>query len=159
MKLKLALAAGVALLAVPAFSSASAQAANMYVSGGYSSFDGNGATLGGITGRLGVGFGPNLGVEGEATFGVDDDAGLELDNEFGVFGVGRLPISEQFDLFARVGWARIETDPGSDEDGVAYGVGGDYYFTANDGIRADYTRHDYDAGDVDQWSVSYVRKF
>src|SRR5262249_25439344 len=151
-----ALAAGAALFAVPAFSTASAQTANMYGTVGYSTFDGNGANLGAITGRLGVGFGQNFAVEGEASFGVKDDSGLELDNELGIFGVAKLPVTEQFDVFARVGWARIETDPGTDEDGVAYGAGGEYFFTPADGIRGEYTRHDYDAGDVDSWAISYV---
>jgi outer membrane immunogenic protein len=159
MKLKLAIMAGAALIA-PAFMTANAQAANVYVNGGYTHFDGDGgAELGAITGRVGVGFGQHFAVEGEASFGVDDDGGLELDNELGIFAVGKLPLSPQFDIFARAGVARIETSPGGEEDGAAYGVGGQFNFTANDGIRGDWTRHDYDAGDVDAYSISYVRKF
>ena len=159
MKLKLALAAAAAL-AAPAFMTANAQAANVYVSGGYTHFDGDGGgELGGLTGRVGVGFGQHFAVEGEASFGVKDDGGLELDNELGLFAVGKLPVSSSFELLGRVGVSRIETSPGGDEDGVAYGVGGQFNLTANDGIRGDWTRHDYDAGDVDAYSISYVRKF
>ena len=159
MKLKLALAATAALIA-PAFMTANAQAANVYVSGGYTEFDGDGgADLGGITGRVGVGFGPHFAIEGEASFGVKDDGGLELDNELGIFGVAKLPLTSQFDIFARAGVSRIETSPGGDEDGAAYGVGGQFNFTPNDGIRGDWTRHDYDVGDVDAYSISYVRNF
>jgi hypothetical protein len=157
MKLKLALAAAAALVA-PAFMSAHAQA-GVYINGGYSSFDGNGATLGALTGRVGVDVTPNFAIEGEASFGVDDDSGLELDNEIGAFVVGKLPVSQQFDVFARVGVARIETSPGGDEDGLAYGAGGQFWLTSNDGIRGEFTRHDYDAGEVDQWGISYVRRF
>jgi len=158
MKLKLALAAAAALVA-PAFMSAHAQNANVYINAGYSNFDGNGATLGALTGRVGVGLGPNFAIEGEASFGIDDDSGLELDNEIGAFVVGKLPVSQQFDVFARVGVARIETSPGGSEDGLAYGAGGQFWLTGNDGIRGDFTRHDYDAGEVDQWNISYVRRF
>jgi hypothetical protein len=160
MKLKLALAAAVAALAAPAFMTASAQNANIYIGGGYTHFDGDGgAELGGLTGRIGVDFGQYFAVEGEASFGVKDDSGTELDSELGIFAVGKLPVSQYFDVFARVGVARIETSPGGDEDGVAYGVGGQFNFTDKDGIRGDWTRHDYDAGDVDAYAISYIRRF
>jgi len=159
MKLKLALAAATILVA-PALMTANAQQSSVYVSGGYTHFDGDGgAELGGITGRVGVGITPNFAIEGEASFGVSDDSGTELDNELGIFAVGKLPISPSFDVFGRVGLARIETSPGGSEDGVAYGVGGTLNLSPVDGIRLDYTRHDYDAGDVDAISLSYVRGF
>lgn len=159
MKLQIALAAASMLIA-PAFMSAQAQTTGVYVSGGYTQFDGDGgASLGGITGRVGVNLSPNFAIEGEGSFGVKDDGGTELDNEFGAFVVGKLPVSPQFDLFARVGAARIETSPGGSEDGLAYGAGAQWNLTAQDGIRGDWTRHDYDAGDVDAYSLSYVRSF
>ena len=159
MKLKLALAAAPMLVA-PAFMSATAQDANVYINAGYTQFDGDGGgDLGGITGRVGVGFGRYFAVEGEASFGVADDGGLELDNEIGAFVVGKLPIASTFDIFGRVGVARIETSPGGSEDGLAYGAGGEFHLTDKDGIRADYTRHDYDAGEVDAFNISYVRRF
>ena len=139
---------------------AAAQQADIYVNGAYTYLDSDSTELGGLTGRLGVNFGSYLGAEGEATVGIQDDGNVELDNEFGIYGVGRLPVNPQFDLFARVGYSSIETSPGGDADGVAYGVGGNFYFTDKDGIRADYTRHDPDdASEVDAWSVGYVRKF
>lgn len=160
MKLQIALAAASMLIA-PAFMTANAQqSSGVYISGGYTHFDGDGgAELGGITGRVGVNLSPNFAIEGEASFGVKDDGGTELDNEFGAFVVGKLPISPSFDIFARVGVARIETSPGGDEDGLAYGAGGTFWLTSQDGIRGDWTRHDYDAGDVDAFSISYVRNF
>ncbi len=159
MKLKIALAAA-SMLVAPALMTANAQQSNVYVSGGYTHFDGDGgAELGAITGRVGVGLTPNVAIEGEASFGVSDDGGTELDNELGIFVVGKLPISPSFDVFGRVGLARIETSPGGSEDGLAYGVGGTLNLSPIDGIRLDYTRHDYDAGDVDAISLSYVRGF
>jgi len=158
MKLKLALAAASMLIA-PAFMTA-AQQSNVYVSGGYTHFDGDGgAELGAITGRVGVDLTPNFAIEGEGSFGVKDDSGTELDSELGVFVVGKLPLSPSFELLGRVGAARIETSPGGSEDGVAYGAGAQWNLTSIDGIRGDWTRHDYDAGDVDAFSLSYVRRF
>ncbi len=154
------LVAGAVVAAASAALSAQAQEANIYINGGYTQFDGNNVDLGAITGRVGVGFGPYFGVEGEASFGVDDDGGIELDNELGLFGFGKVPVSERFELFARLGYSQIETSPGGDNDGWAYGVGGQFFFTSVDGVRADFTRHDLDnGGEVDAYSVSYVRKF
>jgi outer membrane immunogenic protein len=159
MKMKLAFAAAT-MLAAPAFMTAQAQTSGVYVSGGYSQIDGDGgADLGAITGRVGVDLTPNFAVEGEASVGVKGDSGTDLDSEFGAFVVGKLPISPSFDLFARVGASRIETSPGGDEDGLAYGAGGTFNLTPVDGIRLDWTRHDYDVGNADAYSLSYVRSF
>ena len=159
MKLKLALAAA-SMLVAPAFMSAQAQTSGVYVSGGYTQFDGDGgADLGAITGRVGVDLTPNIAIEGEGSFGVKGDSGTDLDSEVGAFVVGKIPLSPSFDVFARVGASRIETSPGGSEDGVAYGAGGTFNLTPVDGVRLDWTRHDYDAGNADAYSLSYVRKF
>jgi outer membrane immunogenic protein len=159
MKMKLALVAASALVAAPALMSAQAQEANVYVSGGYAQFDGNGANPGAIQGRVGVGFGKYFAVEGEGAVGVSKDNGVKIDSEIGLFGVAKLPISPAFDLFGRVGYSQIDSSPGGNQDGLAYGVGGQWNITGKDGIRADWTRHDYDVGDADAYAVSYVRKF
>ena len=159
MKLKLAFAAA-SMLVAPAFMSAQAQTSGVYVSGGYTQLNGDGgADLGAVTGRVGVNITPNIAIEGEGSFGVKGDSGTDLDSEFGAFVVAKLPLSPSFDLFARVGASRIETSPGGSQDGVAYGAGGTFNLTPIDGIRADWTRHDYDAGNADAYSLSYVRKF
>ena len=46
-------------------------------------------------------------------------------------------------------------------DSINYGVGAQYSWGAN-GIRGDYTRHDFrgsGADEADAWTVAYVRKF
>lgn len=156
----IALAALAAVFAAPSLMTASAQQADVYLNGGYTQFDGDNVELGGLTGRVGVGFGRYFAAEGEASIGIDDDGGIELDNELGLFGVGKLPINDRFDLFARAGVSRVETSPGGDADGFAYGVGANMYFTDKDGIRVDLTRHDFDdSGELDAYSVAYVRRF
>jgi hypothetical protein len=163
MKLKLALLAAVASLAAPAVMTASAQATGLYASGGYANYNfdapGGDVNLGGIQGRLGYGFHPNFAVEGEATVGVKDDGGNELNNELGVYAVGKLPVTSNLELLARVGASRTEIND-NDDSGLAYGVGAQWNFTSQDGIRGDWTRHDYDdSGEFDAWSLAYVRKF
>lgn len=154
--------AAFALVAVPAVS----QAQEVYGTVGYANVDADGANLGAIQGRLGYRFNPYVGVEGEAVFGIGDDTiggvNVELKHEVGAFLVGYAPVAPNVDLFARVGYSgsEIETSLGDvDGDGVAWGVGGQYRFTDKDGVRLDWTRHDYDAGNADVWALAYTRKF
>ena len=143
-----------------------------------------------ISGRLGYRINDFFAVEGEAGFGlggddfdravpinvlgnsvnVDTNVTLDVKNYYIAFARGILPVSEDFDLFARVGYgqATAEADivgtfsgftaSGSAEDdasGLAYGVGAQFNFTESDGIRADYTRLD----ETDIISLAYSRRF
>ena len=70
-------------------------------------------------------------------------------------------MSENVNLFVRGGFAAGEVDVGgtsASEEGAAYGAGVEAFFTANDGVRLDYTSYDFGT-DANVWSVSYVRKF
>ena len=177
MKTLFAAASAVALLvAAPAFAqTASAPALNGSI--GYTVVDGgddDDFSLGAITARIGADFTPNLGVEGEVGFGVKDedidtafgDVNVELKNHLGAYVVGKLPLSPQAELFARLGYANFDIEASGlgasvEEDfgGVSYGVGGTYFFDGVNGIRGDYTRTDSDDADIDVFSVSYVRRF
>ncbi len=158
-------------LAALALAAPLAAAQGLEVSGGYSNLDADGANIGALTGRATYFFTNHLGVEGEASFGIqDDDIGagtVELSNSFGGFGVVRAPISEQFQLHGRVGYATSEFElsvPGlgsgsGDVDGVAYGVGAKYFVTEQFGLRGDFTRFDGDDGEADVLSVAAVLRF
>lgn len=155
-------AAAVLALAAPAVASAET---TWYGNLGYAGIDASSVNLGAIQGRIGAQFNPYIAVEGEAAFGVKDDdiAGtkVKLNNEIGVYGVAKYPVSDQFDVFARVGYARADAKVGGtsgNDDGVAYGVGAQYTFDGKNGVRADYTKYDF-LGDADVWSVAYVHKF
>ncbi|HTK35135.1 MAG TPA: porin family protein [Caulobacteraceae bacterium] len=129
-----------------------------------------------LTGRLGVRLHPNFALEGEAGFGIGSDtvtasgvsAKVKVDHTFAGYAVAYLPVTPQFELFARGGYGttRISVKSGTvssagSEDSWNYGVGGQYMFDGVNGLRADYTRHDFrnNAGSFDAWGVSYVRKF
>ncbi len=135
-----------------------------------------------ISGKIGYNVNEYFGVEGQASFGVIDDevdgVDIGVDSSFGAFGVVRFPAAENFDLFARAGYhfTQIGGNDGGvgasiDTDGFALGAGGQYFFTANDGIRVEYTYLDLNvsgdiadefddaSGSADVFSVSYVRKF
>lgn len=167
-------AAAATLIAAPAM----AQVAQpVYGSVSYSQLDAEDADLGAITGRVGYKFSPNFAVEGEASVGVSDETydlggGVEgrLEHKYdaAAYAVGILPVSPNLELFARGGYGTTELEASaagvSTSDSAEswnYGVGANYYFDANNGIRADWTRRDFrdDAGEADVWSLGYVRKF
>jgi len=161
--LVIAASAAVLALAVPAM--AQAQDHQVYGSIGYANVSVDPISLGALQGRLGVNFNDHFGVEGEAAFGISDDDILgipvELSSEFGLFGVVRLPVSENVDIFARGGWASANFDVGGtefDQDGGAYGAGVQVFFNESNGVRADYTRYEFDDS-ADVWSISFVHIF
>jgi len=150
----------------------------VYGSLGYTSFDGDEVSLGAVTGRLGARVHPNLGVEGEGSFGVRDDsfdvsingAGkYELKHDVAVYAVGFLPISDNVEIFARVGYGTTKVrasvagvTPSQDGDSLNYGIGGSYFIDGRNGVRTDWTRRafrDDRAGQADTWSISYIRRF
>jgi opacity protein-like surface antigen len=143
-----------------------------------------------INGRLGYRLNDFFAVEGELGFGlggddfdrnipvdvlgspvnVDTNVTLDVKNYYIAFARGILPVSDQFDVFARVGYGEATAEAEAvgtfagftaageaeqDEAGFAYGVGAQYNFTANDGIRADYTRLE----DTNIISLAYSRRF
>jgi hypothetical protein len=171
--MKRVLIAAAALAASAAAAPAFAQdATGWYGNLGYSNNDVEGVNLGEVTGRLGYRMHPNFAVEGEVGFGVNDEdvfpgTTAKLDNQAGIYAVGLLPVSPNLDVFARVGYGRAEVSvdgPGftgsGDGDGVRYGAGAQWMWDGANGLRGDWTRHDYgDNGNADVWSISYVRKF
>ncbi len=157
----LAAAAAAALFAVPAIAQAQAQA-QVYGNVGYAVVDVDPLSLGAVQGRLGVQINPYFAIEGEAAIGVADDFGVELSHEVGVFAVGKMPVSEALNLFARLGYSTGELEGGGGSisgSGVAYGLGAEAFFTTNDGVRVDWTRHDVDGLEADVVAVAYVRRF
>lgn len=177
MKSFVAIAVAAASIAVlPSFAQAQT---SVYGSVGYAVVDLDGGDLGAVQGRVGARFNPYVGVEGEAAFGVKDEEAtiapgvtgkLELNHQVAVYGVGFLPLSENADLFARIGYGTAEfeasllgTSGSENLDAWAFGVGGQYFFDGKNGVRVDYTRHEADDdaldGSVDTWSVAYSRRF
>ena len=172
-------AAAIAML-LPAAAMAQTAAANtgtsFYGTLGYADTDLDHVNLGSIQGRLGVRFGQYFGVEGELAGGVKDDTvtvggtdvKVKLNSQEAIYGVGFLPLSANFDLLARVGYGHSDgsgsvagVTADAKGDSWNYGVGGQYSFDGKNGIRADYTREQFQnkGGDANVWAVSYVRKF
>lgn len=168
--------AALSLFAVPAMAQ-SLQSPSYYGTLGYSQLDGDDGDLGAVTGRLGAKVHPNFGFEGEASIGVKDDdftvggvdGSIEHDYDAAAYGVAFLPVSPNLELFGRIGYGttRIESDVAgftASEDGesVNYGAGANYFFDGQNGVRGDWTRRDFtddNGGEVDVYSLNYVRRF
>lgn len=169
------LAATMSVMAAPALAQDPASARS-YGTLGYSQLDGADGDLGAITGRIGTRFTPYLGVEGEASIGVRDDdisfggvtGSLEHEYDAAAYLVAAAPVSENLELFARGGYGVTEVEAelaGFEETASGnswnYGVGANWYFDGTNGLRADWTRRDFedDGGEADVYSLNYVRRF
>jgi outer membrane immunogenic protein len=171
-----AIAVAIAAAAVPTFAQAQDAPTGVYANVGYAHADIDPVKLGGIQGRLGYRANNWFGVEGELAFGVKGDTvaatptlnvKMELDYQAAIYGVGFLPIAENTDLLARVGYGKAKISGSAagvgasvDDTSWNFGVGGQYHFDGVNGVRIDYTHHEFDDGDsADAWSVVYSRRF
>lgn len=168
--------AAAAAVALPA-AAQQAPTPSFYGNLGYTFIDGGeGAKFGAATARLGARVHNNFAVEGEAAIGVDGDsvtvggitADTKLKHSFNAYAVGLLPVTPQLDLFVRGGYGTTRVRATSagvsasdSEDSWNYGGGVQYLFDANNGVRFEYTAHDFGKGQgtADAWGVSYVRRF
>ena len=143
---------------------------------GYTQLDTDGGELGAVTGRVGYDFSRNFGIEGEASAGVKDaditfadvDGRLKHDWDAAAYGVAKLPVNDNLELFGRLGYGvtRVSASlagatPSADGESVNYGIGANYFIDGQNGIRADWTRRDFrsDGGRVDAYGLSFVRRF
>ncbi len=172
-------ALAVATVAAPAFAETpSIPPITGYANLGYSyaAYDPNAGASAGLSmldGRLGATIGKYLGAEGEFGFGVNTDnvagvANVKLRNTYAGYAVGHLPLAQNAEAFVRVGYGHSSlriTDTGSSvadgADSWNFGAGFQYFLTAHDGFRAEYTRYDFrnDAGQANVFGISYVRRF
>lgn len=177
MKFLLA-ASAVALAALPAVASAQTDS-RAYATLGYGRLETDDATLGAVTARVGYKFLPYAGVEAEAGVGVEDEgfdvsiggsSGVyELKHDVAAYAVAFLPLGERFEAFARVGYGTTNVEasafgvtPRGDGESINYGAGASVFLDGYNGLRADWTRRDFQddgAGEADTWTVSYIRRF
>lgn len=171
-------ASAAALFALPAVASAQTES-RAYAALGYGQVDTQDATLGAVTARVGYKFLPYAGVEAEAGIGVEDEgfdvsiggsSGVyELKHDVAAYAVAFLPLGDRFEAFARVGYGTTEIEasafgvtPRGTGDSINYGAGASVFLDRYNGLRADWTRRDFqgdNAGEADAWTVSYIRRF
>jgi outer membrane immunogenic protein len=176
MKMLLA-AASVAAIALVLPAAAHAQSTGAYGSLGYAHANGGVADVGALQGRLGYRANTWLGIEGEGAFGVKKDevdvggvpVDVKLKRQLGIYGVGFAPLSENTDLLARIGYGHTKIgasgggfSASEGGDSFNFGVGAQHHFDGQNGVRIDWTRHDFrddGAGHADVWSIAYTRRF
>ncbi|KAK0330820.1 hypothetical protein LTR94_031338, partial [Friedmanniomyces endolithicus] len=148
----------------------SAETPRGYGSLGYTYLDD--AYTGAVTGRMGVNLNRYLAVETEASVGVRDhdfqldgaDGTLKHEWDAAGYVVGKYPINDKIEVFARGGYGHTElksqvagqtTDVGGDH--WSYGAGATYAVDGVNGVRADWTRRDLegDSNEMDSYSLSY----
>ena len=168
------IAASLSVLVLTA--AASAQDEPQFTLGaGYERFDVDGVDLDSLALRGGYDFSQYFGVEGQLNIGLGDDTvdvlGTDVDVELnyaaGVFGVVRPWSNEQASVFLRAGYTVADVEASAagisvsdNDDAWAYGVGGEWFFSGNNGVRVDYTRYEFDEGtDADAFGITYVRRF
>ncbi len=194
MKLMLMTAAAAAALAmaVPAMAQDSTSSrTGVYGNLGWNETQVEGANVGAINALIGGRFNNYLGLEGELNYGLTSDTrtfapgtanqnNVDIKQKLGgaVYGVGFLPLGQNLDLLARVGWGEAHyrispTGVGqyvATENGLRYGVGAQYMLVNNTGIRLDWTREHlgdlsdsggYFSGDrnANVWSIALTHKF
>ncbi len=153
---------------------ASAQEGQVRVGAGYELADFDGVDFDTVVVRGSYDFTQYVGVEGQLNIGLGDESltiggvtgDVSLDYVAGVFGVVRPFSNENGSVFLRAGYTTTEggasvagLSASVDDQAWAYGVGGEYFFDGRNGVRADYTRFDYDdGGDADFFGISYVRR-
>ena len=172
MKTLFGLAAAVAL-SLPAAALAQSP---IYGSLGYANDHVADADAGAVQARLGARLSPYFGAEAELSRGVKSGDGqvagvpveVEVAHQAAVYGVGFLPLSPRADLFVRVGYGETKLDVSAAGRSATdrntswnYGLGGQYFLDDRNGVRVDYTQHDFmDSPETaDVWAVAYTRKF
>ncbi|CAN7176584.1 porin family protein [Phenylobacterium sp. LjRoot225] len=168
----------VAAIAAPAFAQDQvAPTTGVYANLGYAHSSPGDADLDTIQGRIGYRVNNWFGVEGELSGGLGSDevsiapgvdAKVKLKHQEAIYGVGFLPLTPQWDLIGRVGYGntRIRTSSGGvsasdNQQSWNFGGGAQYNIDGLNGIRADYTRYEFEGGDghADVLAVAYNRKF
>jgi opacity protein-like surface antigen len=146
-----------------------------YAQAGVDEFD-----FGGVQGRLGYRFNNWFGVEGEVAFGTNEErisvpttqgpvnVDFKLKNSKAIYGVGFIPLASSTDIIARIGYGHSEIEGealgvSASEGGSSwnFGIGAQHHFDGLNGVRVDYTRHEFndEGGAADVWSVAYTRRF
>ena len=167
---------GMVILAVSFSSTALAQDSGSYGAIGAATydFDTYGADF-----KLGHNFTENFGIEAQGIIGLTEDSyrlyngpdaatlTQKTDYTIGVFAVGRIPLNEQFEVFARGGVHNTQygfeinnalgTDFESSNTGVAVGAGIQYNLSNRNALRLETTY--LDNVDSQTSAISFVRKF
>lgn len=165
--IKLVCLAALALLAFPA---GAVDPAGLYVGAGIGSSD---LAIDGFNGNdfaykvfAGFDFNQYFAVEGAyLNGGSPSERGFEIEVDgWDVAVLGKWPVSEQFDIFAKLGyvWWDAEADGIASDSGedLMYGLGVGFDFSDQIGMRGEWERMDIEDVDrADLWTISLLFRF
>jgi outer membrane immunogenic protein len=146
------------------------EASRFYAGAGYSVIDTRFSGLDAVGGRLGYDFTPNFAIEAEGGVGLSSKEYLgvdvKIDKVLGAYLVGKLPLSDNFELLGRVGYSHVYvsgtgfgSSASADNGSGAFGIGAQYLFDGKSGVRGDFTRYEENDSGSNGYTISYVRKF
>jgi outer membrane immunogenic protein len=98
--------------------------------------------------RFGRNFNANFGIEGRAGIGLTDDdvggADVKLKHYAGLFAKGTVPFNDLFSGYAVIGYSTakrgVEALGSTDDNGVSFGIGGQYHIGAMSSVHVEYLR-------------------
>jgi len=133
----------------------------------------------GLDAKLGYNFIKNFGIEVQGVLGLTSDSTrlsaspesatftTKVDYTIGAFAIGRLPLNEQFEVFARGGLHNtqisadinnaLNTEFEDNDTSFAAGGGLQYNLDSKNALRAEYTY--LNGSELNVTSISFVRKF
>jgi OOP family OmpA-OmpF porin len=108
--------------------------------------------------RIFAGYQFHRNIAAEVAYGMlIDKGGVEV-TSMEVAAVGMFPIANQFSIIGRLGFARLEADPGSNDNDFTFGIGAQYDATRNLGVRLQWQRYNTDP-ELDFLSLGVLWKF
>jgi OOP family OmpA-OmpF porin len=108
--------------------------------------------------RIFAGYQFHRSIAAEVAYGMLlDKGGVEV-TSMEVAAVGMFPIANQFSIIGRLGFARLEADPGSNDNDFTFGIGAQYDATRNLGVRLQWQRYNTDP-ELDFLSLGVLWKF
>lgn len=122
---------------------------------------------GALRGIFGTGLNDNLAVEAMLLLGMTDTTNLgvnvKLTSGAGFYLKPRVLIGDSLELFARAGWANVNSKVGKTDardNGGSYGLGASYSFTKSVNLNVDYMVYNSQSGSkIDGTSVGIGFKF
>jgi OmpA-OmpF porin, OOP family len=98
-------------------------------------------------------------IAAEVAYGMLYDKGGAEANAIEVVAVGMFPVANQLSILGKIGFAQIDADPGDRDTELTWGIGAQYDFNRNVGVRAQWQRYETDPNEVDLLSVGVIYRF
>lgn len=138
-----------------------------------------------LTVKAGINLNESFAIEGKLGLGAGDSSKtvnfsgyqtkmtVDPKYSFGVYGVGKIPFNEEFELYGKLGLTHFAFDLKASVTGygeivnetesetkASIGAGANFFLDENNGINIEWMAPSIgDLGDINTFSVGYIRKF